>query len=222
MTIKSRQIKIGLIAFAGILVIGIMSTTNLEDAIGAMQTVDIEPDDVISPIDLPRTGTPFLVAYPIAIHPANYHEINVNGNSWISKVTKYGEISVSEQELKDYFAFIQDKNHAFGVNVNGTTKFYEIEFREVPLSPDLFYVKAYKLPPLASDFKQIDTKNQPWLQRIADNEYRWIEIDESSALSLKQLTSDDDFNFRIVKVDGSSDIYNLRYFGKALNNLGEK
>ncbi|MFY9300208.1 MAG: hypothetical protein WAO91_03350 [Candidatus Nitrosotenuis sp.] len=189
-------------------------TTNSEDLLG-------EPKNVQTPVNLPRSGVPSLVAYPLSIEPSNYHTIDLTDNAMIAKVIKKGEIVISEQEVKEYFTITADDNYLFGIKMpDGVTKYYSIEYREIPISLDVPTIKAYRLDTEPDTFIPVNSRSHSWLKNAVDNEFRWQAIDVPSAVALRQITNNENFNLKVTFDDSHSEFYNIRYFGPALETIG--
>lgn len=168
---------------------------------------------VSSPVDAVRTGVTFLVAYPLAIQPDRYHEVSVDDYSWLSSVVKRGEVKVTEKDITEFFSVVEDGNDFFAVDIDGEKKFFEIEFREPSISPNLSYIKLYKLGDVPTTSKDVGLENRTWLENAVDNEFRWIQVDDQSALEMKQLMADKESHFRILMSDGTDSYYDVRYTG---------
>lgn len=221
-TKKNIAVIAGVVALMGTFLIFLSSTSEEIEISNTTSIPEAESENPPLPVDAPRTGVPFLIAYPLAMKPTNYHEIDVNTNSWISRAIKNGETVISEQEIKDFFSIAEDRNYFFGVKSNDVTKYYEIEYREVPISMELHNIKAYRLEVVPDTFIPVDMSNNSWLKKAIENEFRWIQIDNPSATALTQLSKNENFNFKTVLENGHNGYYNIRYAGPGLNLLGEK
>lgn len=187
-----------------------------------VKQIGSEPKNVPPPVNLPRTGVTFLVAYPLAIQPANAHEVSVNDYAWLARTISKGETNVSEQELNEYFNMTGDFNYFFRViSLDGTAKYYSVEYEEIPISLEAHNIKAYRLEVTPDTYIPVSLQSHSWLKAAVDNEFRWIIIDGQSAMALKQLTNNEHFNFRVVYEDGHSEFYNIRYAGPGLDTVGE-
>ncbi|MGI0057694.1 MAG: hypothetical protein ACREAK_10040 [Nitrosarchaeum sp.] len=78
------------------------------------------------------------------------------------------------------------------------------------------------VPSTRTTFLPVEITNKSWLSKSVENEFRWIQIDDPSALALRQLSNNENFNFKIALEDGKTEYYNIRYAGPGLNLLGEK
>lgn len=225
MTIKNKKITSKTtnksVIITAILVIGISLTTFQIYSISAILSDDgtIDYASPFTPVNKQRAGIPFLVAYPLAITPDKYHQIDVS-NIWLGRVIEKGETNITEDEVKDFFTITSDHNSIFGITVDSKTKYYQIDYVEIPLSLDGPNIKAYRLEVAPDNYIPIDMKNHSWLKNVVDNEFKWMKTDGPSATALKQLSGNRNFNFQITFDDGHKEFYNIRYVGPELNTFG--
>jgi hypothetical protein len=196
-----------------------MITYNNYIADATVQTTIDEIASKYSPVDQPRTGVPFLMAYPLAVQPDRYHHLNLSDSNWIGRLVEKGETNITENEVKDFFAIMSDNNSIFGVTVGDTIKYYQIDYVEIPLSLSEPYIKAYRLETSPIKSISVDMHSNSWLKKAIDNEFRWIQSDVPSAMALKQLSNNENFNFEITLDDGSKEFYNIRYSGPELSTM---
>lgn len=215
----NKKISLTIIASILVIVVGFSLTTQKYFINAETQTTH---DDYSgsTPVGKQHSGIPFLVAYPLAIQPAQYHKLSIGDNGWIGKLVEKGEISINENEIKDFFSIISDNNSYFGVTIGGTTKFYQIDYVEAPISLDKPNVKAYRLEVVPDNYIPVNLQSHSWFKKAADNEFRWMQIDTASAIALKQLSNNKNFNFQVTYEDGHKEFYNIRYAGPELDTLG--
>lgn len=191
-------------------------------SISALQFDDgtVDYASPFTPVNQQRSGVPFLVAYPLAIQPEKYHQVNIINNGWIGKLIENGETNITEDDVKDFFSITSDRNSVFGVNANGKTTYYQIDYIEIPLSLDEPNIKAYRLEVAPDNFIPVNMKSHSWLKKAIDNEFKWMPVDGASAVALKQLSGNSNFNFQVTFDDNHKEFYNIRYTGPELNTFG--
>jgi hypothetical protein len=174
------------------------------------------------PTNVPRVGVPMLVAYPLAMLPDRHAEVNESDYPWIARTIQYGETTIAEQEMKEYYDLYSiAKTPYFAVkSSDGSTKHYSIEFYEPPIILEQYNVKAYKLDVAPDKFITVRLEEQPWLEQLVEDSHTWRPVDNMAAKVLKQLSDvGQTFNFKVIHDDGQEEYYNLRYAGPALSTL---
>ncbi|WP_415281389.1 hypothetical protein [Candidatus Nitrososphaera sp. FF02] len=178
-----------------------------------------------SPLDTPKTGVPMLVAYKLAIVPDKYLEFDTKSYPWIERTVVKGETAITDQELKEYLDFTAEGIPFFKVMTTAGKEagYYHIEYREVPMSLEDSNAKAYKLDIEPEKYVTVRLEDHPWLKQLMEDSHRWIPIDQESAASFRELSSEGEVSdFKVVYEDGHSEFYSIRYEGKPLSAVGQR
>ena len=137
---------------------------------------------------------------------------------FIERSINNGATYVSDSELKVYSEQIKEPNHRFMVEDGKSVKYYRISITTPPLSYENHYIKVLEFSEERNiSFKPLDTLSKTSIAEQLDRPYRWIQVDEQTANSLKSNIDKDGTFFSSVNVRGPAE-FQIQYLGP----LGEE
>ena len=137
---------------------------------------------------------------------------------FIERSINNGATYVSDSELKVYSEQIKEPNHRFMVEDGKSVKYYRISITTPPLSYENHYIKVLEFSEERNiSFKPLDTLSKTSITEQLDKPYRWIQVDEQTANSLKSNIDKDGTFFSSVNVRGPAE-FQIQYLGP----LGEE
>ncbi|MBI1663080.1 MAG: hypothetical protein IS860_06255 [Nitrosopumilus sp.] len=142
-----------------------------------------------------------------------FQELPQGEYDFIWRAINNGATFVSDEELKTYSEEVKEPNHRFTVTDENGITYYRISIDAPPLRYDQHYIKVLEFAEERDiAFKQLPENSRLSIAEQIDRPYRWIPVDESSAISLKDMTERDGTFFTSTNQRGQSN-FQIQYLG---------
>lgn len=205
---------IGAVVAIGLLYAAIITQTNNNAATGSPQellqeTTEIMPNEVSF-----RTGIPTLTSFETSYSESiDYYQIEEGQYTYLERAIQKGTTLISEAEMDEYFKTFSDKGYNFAVALkDGTKGYYAINYFEPPISLDKHNILLSIKDDVSASAKALPTENVAYLSEAIERPFRWVQIDDTAALSLNKVTAEDGNTFNISTDEGEKTV-RMMYLG---------
>jgi len=214
----------GIVALASVSAITMLNSNELTTIQESINTNVAEPyvSDA-TPLHLQEHRSGISVISAIEVENPNlevidFQELKSGQFDFIWRAINNGATYVLDSELKIYSEQIKEPNHRFVIDDGISVKYYRISITTPPLSYENHYVKILEFAEERNiDFKPLDNISRSAISEQLDRPYRWILVDEPTALSIKSMTDKDGTFFSSVNARGPTE-FQIQYLGP----LGEE
>ncbi|MGH9877737.1 MAG: hypothetical protein ACREBU_02510 [Nitrososphaera sp.] len=176
------------------------------------------------PYESTRTGIPIIEAVEMINAPETlyYNPIKDGEHEYLWRAVDKGATFLSDSEMKTYFTSFNEKGYRFSMQTADGTKFYRIYFFEPPISVDTHWIKMFVFDEQREDAKLLSDLHKIPLAPVLNDPYRWVSVDEETALLTKALIETEGQYFTGVITMGETEgvaSFRLMYLGPLSEEL---
>lgn len=168
-----------------------------------------------------RTGIPTLTSFQNSYSGSisDYYQINQGQYSYLDRAIQKGTTLLSNSEMDEYFKTFSDKGYKFAVtSLDGTTKYYTINYFEPPISLDRHNVLISILDKADSSRQALPAAEAGYLSAAIDKPYRWVQIDDNAATAIVKQIAADGYELNTTTSEGQKTV-RIMYIGPLSEEL---
>ena len=176
------------------------------------------PDGYSPHLQTIRSGTPTLESIEIEnprLDNLDFQELNKNELPYIWRAINTGATFLSDKELEDYFTNVEEPRHRFTItDEKGNVKYYRLSYASPPLDYESHWFKSLEFAEERSiAFRAADKSSEDKMSTVVDRPYRWVQVDDQTALDLKQKLDREGSFYSAATSDRGSIEIQLQYLG---------
>lgn len=213
----------GAIVAAGILATAVSTQANQSSLAGqTQQALREEPATESRPNQIQyRTGLPTLTSFENGYSGSinDYYQINQGQYGYLDRVIQKGTTLLSNSEMDEYFKTFSDKGYKFAVtSLDGTTKYYTINYFEPPISLAQHNVLISILDKVDTSRQSLSAAEEGYLAAAIEKPYRWVQIEGNSATAIVKRIGTDGYQLNITTNEGQKTV-RVMYVGPLSEEL---